>query len=355
MAVGLSPENWALLALCGVLLSFVTSLLAVEPGPILVPLLAILLPRLGMPAEAAIHSAVATAIALLVPHSIARLGLLRQSERQKIVRLAPAVAAGAFFGASLLPLIPGRSLLAGFAILAALALMDRPRRAIAGLAVVPPVREPNLFIATVKSIASAMFGAGTPLSEGRVPEKAAFALVLSTGAAVSLFQAPSACKACAGYVFMPALIAIAAAAVLIAPLWTTLTGQSAEPRLRPAVVLAAFIMLLAAPFGAPETGKTALAALAPGLCTARPAQAITLAQSYRDPLPALVQRFGPRRGFAAIKTSKSKPSVFLEVARDPAASPQNSRTSGWVTAIEIRPSQKPAIRSVKRASGIEGH
>ena len=51
MAVGLGPENWALLALCGVFLGLVSSLLAIEPGFLLMPLLAILLPRLGVPSR----------------------------------------------------------------------------------------------------------------------------------------------------------------------------------------------------------------------------------------------------------------------------------------------------------------
>ena len=50
MAVGLSPENWALLALCGAFLGLASSLFAIEPGFLLMPLLAILLPRLGVPA-----------------------------------------------------------------------------------------------------------------------------------------------------------------------------------------------------------------------------------------------------------------------------------------------------------------
>ena len=52
MAVGLSPENWALLALCGAFLGLASSLFAIEPGFLLMPLLAILLPRLGVPAGA---------------------------------------------------------------------------------------------------------------------------------------------------------------------------------------------------------------------------------------------------------------------------------------------------------------
>jgi hypothetical protein len=355
MAASLAPDSWVLLALCGVLLSFVSSLLAVEPGLILVPLLAILLPRTGVPAEAAIHSAIATAIALLVPLSISRLGILQRAERQRIVHLAPATLGGAFFGGSVLPTLPGWFLLAGFAILAGIALTHRPRKIGITLAVTPPIRAPGSFAAILKSAAFSLFGIGVPLCEGRTAEKAAFALILSTGAVAALLQASSACKGCTGFVFMPALIAIAAGAVLTAPLWTATFGDTSEPRLRPIVVLAAGAALLAAPVGAPVTGKTALAALAPGLCPARPAPAITLAQSYRDPLPALIQRFGPRRGLSAVKAGKPKPSVFLAVARDAAANLRIPQTSGWITVIEIHPPQKLEKGKTKRATRLEGH
>ena len=126
MAVGLGPENWALLALCGVFLGLVSSLLAIEPGFLLMPLLAILLPRLGVPTEATAPVAIATALALLVPVSIARLQPLPRAERRHVAWLSPAILAGAFFGASLVPLIPGPWLLAGFAVTAVIALLRRP-------------------------------------------------------------------------------------------------------------------------------------------------------------------------------------------------------------------------------------
>jgi hypothetical protein len=354
MAAGLTPESWALLALCGVLLSFGSSPLTIEPGLVLMPMLAVLLPRMGVPAGAAIHTAIATAIALLVPLSISRLGLLRQAERQRIVHLAPATLAGAFFGGSVLPSLPGSFLMIGFAILAGITLTHRRRKISITLAITPPMRAPGSSAAILKSAAFCLFGIGLPLCEGRTAEKAGFALILSTGAVAALLQAPSACKGCTGFVFMPALIAIAAGAVLTAPLWTATFGESSEPRLRPVVVLAAVTVLLAAPFGAPDTGKTALAALAPGLCPARPAPAITLAQFYRDPLPALVQRFGPRRGFSPVKTGKPKPSIFFAVARGAAANLQNLQTSGWITVIESHPPQKAERRKIKRATRIEG-
>ena len=40
MAAGLSPENWALLALCGAALGLASSLVAIEPGFLFMPLLA---------------------------------------------------------------------------------------------------------------------------------------------------------------------------------------------------------------------------------------------------------------------------------------------------------------------------
>ena len=85
MAVGLSPESWALLALCGVFLGLAPSLFAIEPGFLLMPLLAILLPRLGVPAGIGIPVAIATALALLVPLSIADLQLLTKTERRHVV------------------------------------------------------------------------------------------------------------------------------------------------------------------------------------------------------------------------------------------------------------------------------
>ena len=55
--------------------------------------------------------AIATALALLVPLSIAELQPLTKTERRRLAWLSPAILAGAFFGASLVPLVPGPWLL----------------------------------------------------------------------------------------------------------------------------------------------------------------------------------------------------------------------------------------------------
>jgi uncharacterized membrane protein YfcA len=154
MAVGLGPENWASLALCGVFVGLVSSLLAIEPGFLLMPLLAILLPSLGVPAEAGVQVAIATALALLVPVSIARLQPLPRAERRHVAWLSPAILAGAFFGASLVPLIPGPWLLAGFAVTAVIVILRPPSAITAALAVTPPRRRAHPLAAILKSAVS---------------------------------------------------------------------------------------------------------------------------------------------------------------------------------------------------------
>ena len=103
MAAGLSPENWALLALCGAALGLASSLVAIEPGFLFMPLLALLLPRFGAAGGAIAPIAIATALALLVPVSIAGLRPLSLNARRRLAWLSPAIAAAGFFGASLAP------------------------------------------------------------------------------------------------------------------------------------------------------------------------------------------------------------------------------------------------------------
>ena len=337
MAVGLGPENWALLALCGVCLGLVSSLLAIEPVFLLMPVLAILLPSLGVPAEASVQVAIATALALLVPVSIARLQPLPRAERRHVAWLSPTILAGAFFGASLVPLIPGHWLLAGFAVTAVIALLRPPSAVTMALAVTPPRRRAQPFAAIWKSAVSALFGIGLPLSDGAAAEKAALILMLALAAIAALLTAPPACRGCMGFVFMPALSASGAAFVLTAPLWRALPGERiSRSRLRPLAVLAAVSALLATPIMISGTQRTAFAALAPGLCRATAANRFGFqAARYRDPLYLLAQQSGPRRGLAALQ-AKTPSSSFLAVARDTEAHSPVARASGWIASIEVR-------------------
>jgi uncharacterized protein len=343
MVVGLSPESWALLSLCGVLLGLASSLFAIEPGFLLMPLLAILLPRLGVHAEAAPHAAIATALALLVPLSITKLQLLTKTERGRVALLSPAILAGAFFGASLVPLIPGPWLLAGFAVTAVIALLRPPSTMTLALAVTPPGRPAHPLAAILKSAVSSAFGIGLPLSDGRASEKAALSLMLALAAMAVFLTATPACKGCVGFVFMPALFAIGAAAVLTAPLWRALVGERpTRSRLRPVAILAAVLALLAVPLTISGTRKTAFAALAPELCQTTPSQRLGVQAARRqDPIFLLAQRLGPRRRLAALQ-ARAPSSTFLALARDAAAHSQVPPASVWTASIEVRvPAAKP--------------
>ncbi len=235
-----------------------------------------------------------------------------------------------------MPLISGPWLLAGFAVTAVIALL-RPSPAITTLAVTPPRRRAQPFAAIFKSAVSSVFGIGLPLSDGAAAEKAALTLMLALAAMAALLNAPPACRGCVGFVFMPALFAIGAAFVLTAPLWRALLGErTPRSRLRPLAVLAAVSALLAAPITISGTRKTAFAALAPGLCRVTAAQRFGFqAARYRDPAFLLVQRFGPRRGLAALQ-AKTPSSSFLAVARDTEAHSPVARASGWIASIEVR-------------------
>jgi hypothetical protein len=204
------------------------------------------------------------------------------------------------------------------------------------LAVTPPRRPAQPFATILKSTASSMFGIGLPLSDGRASEKAALTLILALVAMTALLTRTPACRGCVGFVFMPALFAIGAAFVLTAPLWQALLGERAprsRSRLRRLAVLAAVSALFAAPLTISGTQKTAFAALAPELCQAIPSQPFSLrAARARDPVFLLAQRFGPRRGLAALQT-KTPSSTFVAIA---AARPQVAPAAAWTASIEVR-------------------
>ena len=349
MAAGLSPENWALLALCGAALGLASSLVAIEPGFLFMPLLALLLPRFGAAGGAI---AIATALALLVPVSIAGLRPLSLNARRRLAWLSPAITAAGFFGASLAPYVPGSWLFAGFVVTAMSAVTRRPASIAARLAVTPPPRPMGPFAAILKSLVSSLFGVALPLAD-LPPEKAASTLLMALAGVAALAIGPAACKGCAGFVFMPALFAMGAAFVLTALLWRALFGERASrPRLRLLAGLAVAAALLASPSAMPGTRKAALAALAPGLCRASPSGRLDVqAATHRsDPAFLLAERFGPRWGFGPLKAEA--PSLdLLALARCAAARPKAPQSSGWITAIELRaapPKPKQALTTKPR-------
>jgi uncharacterized membrane protein YfcA len=322
---GLSPENWVFLALCGAALGLASSIFAIEPGFLFVPLLATLLPRFGAAGGAIAPMAIATALALLVPVSIAGLRPLTQETWRRLAWLSPAIAATGFFGASLAPHLPRAWLFAGFAVTAMSAVTQRPASIAARLAVTPPPRRIGPFAAILKSLVSSLFGAALPLSDDPA-EKAAATLVMALAGAAALTIGPAACKGCAGFVYLPVLLATGASFILTASFWRALFGDRvSSQRFRLLAGVAAAGALLASPSAFPETRNAALASLAPGLCRASSFDRLDVKAAHRrDPLVA-----------------KALSSDLLT------ANPKAPQGSSWTAAIELQPphEQAPTTKS----------
>ena len=348
MAAGLSPESWAFLALCGVFLGFLTTVFAIEPGFMLTPLLAVMLPRLGIPIETGASVAIGTALALLVPLSIVRLQPLPRAEVRRAALLSPAILAGAFFGASLVLLMPGSWLFAGFVITAMISLMRPSPAMLLTFAVTPPRKPASPFAAMGKSVVSSLFGIGLPLSDGSTSEKAALTLVMALAAMAALLTAPPVCKGCVGFVFMPALLAIGTAFALTAPVWQAFfeVGLSWSP-LRPVAVLGATAALLAAPVSLSGTQKTVLAAFTTGVCRATQMDSLQIeANGLRsnDFVFLLSQDLGAWQDVEIVQTPNAS---FWTGARDTETNCNSTALSAWTAKIEASaPPPKPRRRAL---------
>ena len=288
-------------------LGLVSSLFAIEPGFLLMPLLAILLPRFGVPAGADgadRHRDRARAARSGVDRWAS--GLLPQAERRRVAWLSPAILAAGFFGASLVPLC-SRTLAArrvrGHSDDRSLATagLDRgnARRDAATKADAQP------FAAILKSARLfplwhwlASFGRHRAGESGLDPD-------LGSCRDGGSSHRTSGLQGLRG-------LRLHARALCHRSRLRPDGASCGEPclgkeplrsRLRLLAVLAVVSALLAAPSTISGTRKTAFAALAPGLCRASPSSRLELASRShaRSGFPPWLQRFGPRRGLAALQ------------------------------------------------------
>jgi uncharacterized membrane protein YfcA len=270
----------------------------------------IVLPFCGLPELAVPRLAVASAIAILIPITIAEAeGAVRRSgvDWEILTILAPSAAVGAVLVTTFVDLIDGRiaalALVAGTAIMAMRAFLVEERDAQEDEARAGP-RLVSLSLITVAGSAGAtLIGisgslfCASPLARTLNPERAAAtasALTLSFALAASggylLSPAPSGCgSACAGSIFLPALASIGMAAVLTAPL---------AMRLRPLLSLRAMrrmfallVIVSAVVFGVPsptlsslwmETRDRALDLVLGPLCDPKPAPAAPVLRDDED-------------------------------------------------------------------------
>jgi uncharacterized membrane protein YfcA len=235
MILTLEPASWAILLLTGCALGVGFGLFGPLAGLATTPALLIALPYCGLPDAVTPKIAVATAVAILAPLSIAQVEAKiarRFVDWDLFALLASAAAVGAMLVVTASDSFDDRFWMAT-AVAGVIALATRALFAPASTS--SAVAEPSCFLMTLKAITAGAAGAITGVSQTvlmapaltKAPQDkgpgTAAALTLPFALAASgsyLFsEAPSTCgAACAGHVFLPASAAIPMAVVLIAPL-----------------------------------------------------------------------------------------------------------------------------------------
>jgi len=256
---------WALCACIGLCAGFLSGLLGVGGGTVIVPALILGAHRLGFGGDDAAPVAIATSLAIIIPTSIASACTHAAHDAidwAAFRRLAPGVAAGALGGRLLAAGVGGQATLAlfvGFALYSLWRIVAiapvASRRACAG-----PV--PGAVALTPRGLAigllSALVGAGGALLS--VPLLARYLSIkraIGTAAALGLPLAAAAMTGsmlsgrsdhctvgCVGFVFLPAALATSLAAVVAAPLGARLAHRLPASALRKA--FAALLILVVA-------------------------------------------------------------------------------------------------------------
>lgn len=256
------PIEWLAFPLLGLVAGVLAGLLGVGGGLVLVAALAWLLPRMGVPADAAMHAALASSLASIVLTAMAsaRAHARRGSVLWPTVAwMVPGLLLGGWLGSAAAVRIDGdvlRWLVAGYCLLAAAQLLLSKAREREG-GIVP--RGPAMTAAgTGIGAVSAVVGIGggsmtVPLLvwRGVAPVRAvgtssACGVAIGIGSALGYALHPPAGALgdyAIGYVYVPAAVGVALASVLAAPWGTRLAHTLSGAHLRR--VFAAFLVAVA--------------------------------------------------------------------------------------------------------------
>ena len=264
------PIEWLLYPLLGMVAGVLAGLLGVGGGLVLVAALVLLLPAQGVPADAAMHAALATSLASVVVTACA--STLAHHRRGGVVWpsvawLLPGLLLGGLAGSFIAKDIAGNALrwfVVGYCLLAALQLaLGLPRRS--GTAIAPPGASPTpvgpgLSLAgIVIGAVSALVGIGggsmtVPLLVWRgvspvraVGSSSACGIAIGLSAALGYASGgaiPGMPAGSVGYVYLPAAIGIAITSLLMAPVGASLAHRVSPLALKR--IFAAFLLAMAA-------------------------------------------------------------------------------------------------------------
>lgn len=258
------PIEWLLYPLLGAVAGVLAGLLGVGGGLVLVAALALLLPGQGVPAQAAMHAALATSLASVVVTAAAsaRAHARRGSLLWKTVAwLVPGLLLGGWLGSLVATRLDGASLrllVIAYCLLAALQLLAEWPRARPESAA-EPAGAGMTALGSVIGLVSALVGIGggsmtvpALIWQGVAPVRAV-GTSSACGVAIGLssalgyaFNAPVSGMppGSIGYVFLPAAIGISLASVLAAPFGVALAHRFSGAMLKR--IFAGFLMLVAA-------------------------------------------------------------------------------------------------------------
>jgi uncharacterized membrane protein YfcA len=331
-------SSWPLLIGLGVLSGFLSGLLGIGGGAVIVPALVLALPMLGIEGEALPKIAIATSVAIMIPTAIASAqhhGARGFIDGHSLVLFAPSIIFGAFAAGFFAERINTQLICLLFVlymlhIARGLARRTTARKVQAG-------RRPSPVSFTCVGVLggglSGLLGQGS--ASYAVPFMARFAdlrMAIGTAAALNIpvaaagvlgyliSAAPSGCgTACVGYVHLPAVAAIGIGAVLAAPVGALLT------QVLPVLFLRRLFALVLAVSAANLAVKTLPLAEAPTYVAA----AIQRLQSpVAAPVPVaalppacladpslrtahLVAEYGPRQSFAALQGECLPPATIV--------------------------------------------
>jgi uncharacterized membrane protein YfcA len=331
MPIGSIEQSWPLLAGLGCLSGFLSGLLGIGGGLIIVPALVLALPLIGVDGEALPRIAIATSVAIMIPTSIAsaQQHCLRGSlDWPSLALLAPSIVSGAFVAGYFAQNISAELLcllFVAFALYSASGMMRRPTLRLqhqASFGCRPPMVSLTM-VGLFGGALSALIGLGNALYS--VPFLARFieiskaigtAATLNVPLAVAgvlgyaMSDAPPGCGAgCFGYIYLPAVAAIGIGAVLAAPAGALLT------RVLPVLLLRRLFAVVLVVSAVNMAVKTLPLADAPAVVAEvaqrlmRPhAEALPVAAlppaCLTDPLfrtSHLVAEYGPRQSFTALR------------------------------------------------------
>jgi uncharacterized protein len=252
------PIEWLLYPVLGLVAGLLAGLLGVGGGLVLVAALALLLPSQGVPADSAMHAALATSLASVIITALASARAHWQRGSVALASaawLAPGLVLGAWLGSAIAARLPGDSLrlfVVGYCVLAALQLLvGMPRAKADGSA----PRGALLALAGVGiGVVSALVGIGggsmtVPLLIflGLAPVRAvgtssACGVVIGLAAAAGYATQSDVAgmpPGSIGYVFLPAAVGISLTSAWMAP-----RGAALAHRISPLALQRVFALFL---------------------------------------------------------------------------------------------------------------